>query len=92
MRRAFNCNATRTPFGRYGGVLASALADDRLTPKARVIASAWVSVPLRIMGMGRVPAPRKVLAKADLDIARMDVLALNEAFAAPGLATTLVRI
>jgi acetyl-CoA acyltransferase len=58
----------------------------RLTPKARVVASACAGVPPRIMGMGPVPASRKVLAKAGLDIARMDILELNEAFAAQALA------
>src|SRR5206468_1275636 len=57
-----------------------------LTPKARVIASASVGVAPRIMGMGPVPASRKVLAKAGLEIARMDVVELNEAFAAQALA------
>jgi acetyl-CoA acyltransferase len=57
-----------------------------LTPKARVIASATAGVAPRIMGMGPVPASRKVLAKADLTIAQMDVVELNEAFASQALA------
>jgi 3-oxoadipyl-CoA thiolase len=57
-----------------------------LTPKARVIASAAAGVPPRIMGMGPAPATRKVLAKAGLQLAQMDVIELNEAFAAQALA------
>ncbi|MBV9612841.1 MAG: 3-oxoadipyl-CoA thiolase [Acidobacteriaceae bacterium] len=57
-----------------------------LTPKARVIASATAGVPPRIMGIGPVPATRKVLAAADLEIEDMDVIELNEAFAAQALA------
>jgi len=59
-----------------------------LTPKARVIASAAAGVAPRIMGMGPAPATRKVLAKAGLELAQMDVIELNEAFAAQALAVT----
>jgi 3-oxoadipyl-CoA thiolase len=59
-----------------------------LTPQARVVASAAVGVEPRIMGMGPVPATRKVLAKAGLQLSQMDVIELNEAFAAQALAVT----
>jgi acetyl-CoA acyltransferase len=57
-----------------------------LTPKARVIAAATAGVAPRIMGMGPVPATKKVLAKTNLTISQMDVIELNEAFASQGLA------
>ena len=60
----------------------------RLTPQARVVASAAAGVEPRIMGMGPVPATRKVLAKAGLQLSQMDVIELNEAFAAQALAVT----
>ena len=59
-----------------------------LTPQARVVASAAVGVEPRIMGMGPAPATRKVLAKAGLQLSQMDVIELNEAFAAQALAVT----
>jgi acetyl-CoA acetyltransferase family protein len=57
-----------------------------LTPVARVIASAAAGVEPRIMGMGPVPSTRKVLALAGLRLDQMDVIELNEAFAAQSLA------
>jgi acetyl-CoA acyltransferase len=57
-----------------------------LTPKARVIVGATAGVAPRIMGMGPVPASRKALAKAGMSIGQMDVVELNEAFAAQALA------
>ncbi len=57
-----------------------------LTPKARVVGMATAGVPPRIMGMGPAPATQKVLALAGLTIEQMDVIELNEAFAAQGLA------
>ena len=57
-----------------------------LTPKARVVAAAAAGVAPRIMGMGPVPATRKVLALAKLGLPEMDVIELNEAFAAQALA------
>jgi acetyl-CoA acyltransferase len=57
-----------------------------LTPKARVVATAAAGVAPRIMGIGPVPATRKVLAKTNLTISQMDVIELNEAFASQGLA------
>ena len=57
-----------------------------LTPRARYIASAAAGVSPRVMGIGPVPASRKVLARAGLSIEQMDVIELNEAFAAQALA------
>jgi 3-oxoadipyl-CoA thiolase len=57
-----------------------------LTAKARVVAAATAGVAPRIMGMGPVPATRKVLAKAGLSLSQMDVVEVNEAFAAQALA------
>jgi len=57
-----------------------------LTPKVRILGAAAAGVAPRIMGMGPVPATRKVLAKTGLTIAQMDVVELNEAFASQALA------
>jgi 3-oxoadipyl-CoA thiolase len=57
-----------------------------LTPKARVVGMATAGVPPRIMGIGPAPATQKVLALTGLTIEQMDVIELNEAFAAQGLA------
>ncbi|MGC3980923.1 MAG: 3-oxoadipyl-CoA thiolase [Steroidobacteraceae bacterium] len=57
-----------------------------LTPRARVIAAATAGVPPRVMGIGPVPAVQKLLAKTGLSINQIDVIELNEAFAAQGLA------
>jgi acetyl-CoA acetyltransferase len=59
-----------------------------LTPRARVVATATVGVAPRIMGFAPAPAVRKVLALAGLTLAQMDVIELNEAFAAQALAVT----
>ena len=59
-----------------------------LEPRARVVAMASAGVAPRIMGVGPAPASRKVLARAGLDLERMDVIELNEAFAAQVLAVT----
>ena len=56
------------------------------TPLARIVASAVAGVEPRIMGMGPVPSSRKVLAAAKLSLEQMDVIELNEAFAAQSLA------
>ena len=56
-----------------------------LIPKARIVAMATAGLAPRIMGMGPVPATRKVLAMAGLKLEQMDVIELNEAFAAQGL-------
>ncbi len=57
-----------------------------LKPKARVVATATAGVAPRLMGIGPVPATRKVLALAGLTMADMDVIELNEAFASQALA------
>jgi acetyl-CoA acetyltransferase family protein len=57
-----------------------------LTPKARVVGMATAGVAPRIMGMGPVPATQKVLAQTGLTMVQIDVIELNEAFAAQGLA------
>ena len=59
-----------------------------LKPLARVVAVAAAGVPPRIMGFGPAPAVRKVLSKAGLTLNQMDVIELNEAFAAQALAVT----
>ena len=59
-----------------------------LTPRARVVAGAVAGVAPRIMGMGPAPASRKVLERARLKLSQMDVIELNEAFAAQALAVT----
>jgi len=78
--------------GVNDGACALLLADEAsavrygLTPKARVVGMATAGVPPRIMGIGPAPASEKVLALTGLTIAQMDVIELNEAFAAQGLA------
>ncbi|MDX2484363.1 MAG: 3-oxoadipyl-CoA thiolase [Pseudodonghicola sp.] len=62
-------------------------AKNGLTPIARVVAMAAAGVEPRVMGIGPIPASRKVLARAGLTIEQMDVIELNEAFASQGLAT-----
>lgn len=57
-----------------------------LTPRARIVTAAVAGVDPRVMGIGPAPASQKALAKAGLHINDMDVVELNEAFAAQGLA------
>jgi len=57
-----------------------------LTPRARVVAAASSGVEPRVMGIGPVPATRKLLDRLNLSIGDMDIIELNEAFAAQGLA------
>ena len=64
----------------------SAAAKHGLTPKARVVGMATAGVAPRSMGFGPAPATRKVLELTGLALAQMDVIELNEAFAAQGLA------
>jgi len=64
----------------------AAVKKHKLTPRARILASAAAGVAPRVMGIGPVPASRKALAMAGLTIGNMDVIELNEAFAAQGLA------
>ena len=65
----------------------AAAARNGLTPIARVVGMSVAGVEPRVMGIGPVPASRKVLARAGLRIEQMDVMELNEAFASQGLAT-----
>ncbi|MES2952626.1 MAG: 3-oxoadipyl-CoA thiolase [Pseudomonadota bacterium] len=83
-------NASGVNDGACALLLASASAAKThgLTPRARVVAMATAGVLPRIMGFGPAPAVRKVLAVAGLTLAQMDVIELNEAFAAQGLAVT----
>ena len=57
-----------------------------MTPLARVVATAVAGVDPSVMGIGPVPATRKVLQRAGLTIDQIDLIELNEAFAAQGLA------
>jgi len=81
-------NASGVNDGACALLVASAAAarQNGLTPRARVVAMATAGVTPRIMGFGPAPAVRKVLAQAGLTLAQMDVIELNEAFAAQGLA------
>ncbi len=81
-------NASGVNDGSCALLLASeaAAAKYGLKVRARVIATATAGVPPRIMGIGPVPASRKVLALAKLELGQMDVIELNEAFAAQALA------
>ncbi len=81
-------NASGVNDGACALLLASEAAAARhgLTPRARVVGMATAGVAPRIMGMGPAPATRKLLAQTGLSLAQMDVIELNEAFAAQGLA------
>ncbi|HXX11772.1 MAG TPA: 3-oxoadipyl-CoA thiolase [Burkholderiales bacterium] len=81
-------NASGVNDGACALLLASeaAVKTYALEPKARVLAMATAGVPPRIMGVGPAPAMRRVLAKAGLKLSDIDVIELNEAFAAQVLA------
>ena len=88
-------DGTVTPGNASGvndGACALLLADEAtaarhgLTPRARVVGMAVAGVAPRIMGIGPAPATRKVLALTGLALSQIDVIELNEAFAAQGLA------
>ena len=81
-------NASSVNDGACAVLIASeaAAAKNGLTPKARVVGMATAGVPPRIMGMGTAPATEKVLAQTGLTLDQIDVIELNEAFAAQGLA------
>jgi 3-oxoadipyl-CoA thiolase len=83
-------NASGVNDGAAALLIASADAAKRhgLTPRARIVASAVAGVAPRIMGFGPAPATKKALALAGLSIGDMDVIELNEAFAAQALAVT----
>lgn len=81
-------NASGVNDGACAVLLASesAAAQFGLTPRARVVGMATAGLAPRIMGFGPAPAVRKVLAQTGLTLDQMDVIELNEAFAAQGLA------
>jgi 3-oxoadipyl-CoA thiolase len=83
-------NASGINDGAGAVLLASerAIAKHHLTPRARVIAAAAAGVAPRIMGIAPVPATQKALAKIGLKLSQIDVIELNEAFAAQALAVT----
>jgi 3-oxoadipyl-CoA thiolase len=81
-------NASGVNDGAAAMIVASAGAVERfgLKPRARVLGAASAGVPPRIMGIGPVPATRKLMERLDLKISDFDVVELNEAFAAQALA------
>ncbi len=81
-------NASGVNDGAAALIVASEAAARKhgLTPRARVVGMAHAGVAPRIMGVGPTPAARKALARAGLTLAQMDVIELNEAFAAQALA------
>jgi 3-oxoadipyl-CoA thiolase len=83
-------NASGVNDGACAMILASETAakKHKLGPKARVLGMATAGVAPRIMGVGPAPATRKVLEKTGLKLSQMDVIELNEAFAAQALAVT----
>jgi len=83
-------NASGVNDGACALLLASEAAVKRhgLTPRARVLGMATAGVAPRIMGIGPAPATQKLLSRLNLGIGQMDVIELNEAFAAQGLAVT----
>ena len=95
LKPAFRAGGTVTAGNASGvndGACALLVASERavgaygLTPRARVVAGATAGVPPRVMGIGPVPATRKLLARVGLEMGRIDVVELNEAFAAQALA------
>ncbi len=81
-------NASGVNDGAAAMIVASEAAakSQGLVPRARVVSMAAAGVEPRIMGIGPAPAVRKVLARAGLALGQMDVIELNEAFAAQALA------
>jgi acetyl-CoA acyltransferase len=81
-------NASGVNDGACALIIASERAAKKhgLTPRARIVAGATAGVAPRIMGMGPVPATQRVLSRAGLALDAMEVIELNEAFAAQGLA------
>jgi 3-oxoadipyl-CoA thiolase len=81
-------NASGINDGAAAIILASedAVKEHGLTPRARVLGMASVGVPPRVMGIGPVPSTRKLMEKLGLKIGDFDLIELNEAFAAQGLA------
>jgi 3-oxoadipyl-CoA thiolase len=94
---SFRQNGTVTAGNASGvndGAVAMIVADEAaikahgLTPRARVIGMATAGVPPRVMGLGPAPATRKMLERAGVKLSAIDVIELNEAFAAQALAVT----
>ncbi|MFZ6873059.1 3-oxoadipyl-CoA thiolase [Undibacterium sp. Di27W] len=83
-------NASGVNDGACALLLASdaAVKQHGLTPRARIVGMATAGLAPRIMGFGPSPATRKLLAQTGLNLEQMDVIELNEAFAAQGLAVT----
>jgi 3-oxoadipyl-CoA thiolase len=83
-------NASGVNDGAAALIIASEAGARRhgLTPRARVVAMATAGVAPRIMGIGPAPATQKLLERLGMKIAEIDVIELNEAFAAQGLAVT----
>jgi 3-oxoadipyl-CoA thiolase len=81
-------NASGVNDGAAAMILASEAAVKKhgLTPRARILGLASAAVPPRIMGIGPVPATRKLMARLGLKISDFDLIELNEAFASQGIA------
>ena len=81
-------NASGVNDGACALVIATeaAAARNGLTPRARILGAAVAGVAPRIMGMGPLPATERLLARLGIPLARLDVIELNEAFAAQALA------
>ena len=81
-------NASGVNDGACALIIASeeAARSQGLTPRARIVGMAVAGVPPRIMGIGPAPATTKLLAQTGVSLAQVDVIELNEAFAAQGLA------
>ncbi len=81
-------NASGVNDGAAALIIASEAAAKRhgLTPRARILGAAVAGVPPRIMGIGPAPASKKLLGRLGLTVGEIDVIELNEAFAAQGLA------
>ncbi|GGG02701.1 3-oxoadipyl-CoA thiolase [Pontibacter amylolyticus] len=97
LKPAFKANGTVTAGNASGlndGAAATYIVSEEalerynLKPLARIVSSAVVGVEPRIMGIGPVPATEKALQRAGLTLADMDIIELNEAFAAQSLACT----
>lgn len=82
-------NASGVNDGAAALLIASQAAAKKhgLTPMARIVGMSSAGVAPRVMGIGPIPASQRVLDRAGLTIAQMDVIELNEAFAAQGIAT-----
>lgn len=81
-------NASGVNDGAAAMIVASAAACEKygLKPRARVLGLAAAGVPPRIMGIGPIPAVKKLLERLSISISQIDVIELNEAFASQGIA------